>query len=154
MRICLVNSNISQKGSVGDFQVANFQRGFLGLAAVLEKNGHRVEFVDLAWLIKQGKLAINASFHRNAAELIIKQGIDILGFNTRCDTYPNVINLAKRCKELNPGSTIIFGGPQASFTDEETLKNLDFVDIIVRGEGEYTLLEIINALKENKGLAD
>ena len=154
MKICLVNSNISQKGSDGDMQIVNFQRGFLSLAAFLEKNGYAVNVVDLGWLYKQGKLEINADFHRNAAKHIIKQGINLIGFNTRCDTYPNVVNLARKCKELNPNATIIFGGPQASFTDEETLKKLPFVDIVVRGEGEYTLLELANALNANKPLTN
>lgn len=154
MKICLINSNISQKGSDADLQIVNFQRGLLSLAAALEKNGHTVEVVDLAWLVKQGKLEIDTSFHDNAARLITGQAINILGFNTRCDTYPHTLNIAKRCKELNPNSTVILGGPQATFTDEETLKKFYFVDIIVRGEGEETLLEIIDALNEDKDLVN
>ncbi len=153
-KICLVNSNISQKGSDGDIQIVNFQRGFLILAAVLEKNGYAVEIVDLAWLFKQGELDVNTAFRRKAAELIIKLDINILGFNTRCDTYPNVLSIAKRCKELNPDSIIIFGGPQATFADEETLKEFNYVDIIVRGEGEQTLLEVMEALSRDKNLAN
>ena len=152
MKTCFINSNaivnIIGKSAV-DFDV-----GLLSIAAILEKNRHSVEIIDLAWLIRQGKLSVDNDFHANAARLITKHGSDVLGFNTRCDTYPFVLNIAKRCKEINPKATIILGGPQATFTDIDTLKAFPCVDIIVRGEGELTIVELIKRLEGKQDLKD
>lgn len=45
---------------------------------------------------------------------------------------------------------IIFGGPHAGFVDKETLESFDFIDVIVRGEGEHTLLELLDAFQAKK----
>jgi radical SAM superfamily enzyme YgiQ (UPF0313 family) len=44
---------------------------------------------------------------------------------------------------------VVFGGPHATLLAEETLKHCD---IVVRGEGEYTFLELIEALKNKTSL--
>ena len=154
MKVILVNCNLLIKGSRAETKMVDFDVGLLSIAAILEKNRHSVEIIDLAWLVKQGKLPIDNNFHANAARLIIKQGSDILGFNTRCDTYPFVLNVAKRCKEINPKTTIILGGPQATFTDIDTLKAFSCVDIIVRGEGELTIVELMKRLENKQDLKD
>ncbi len=149
MKVCLINSSCRLIRDMFYLPL-----GLLSLGAVLEKNGYTVKMVDLAELVRQKKLEIDRNFHRNAAKIIISRNIDILGFNTRCDTYPNVLNIAKKCKELNPSCVIIFGGPQATLLDKETLQNFRFVDIIVRGEGELTIIELMNKLKDKKELRD
>lgn len=149
MQITLVNTNFTEQ--INPNFVINFETGLLYLGAVLKKYNYEVKIINLFELIKKGRLASNKSFCRNAARLIVKQGADILGFNSRCDTYPIVLNIARECKHLNPKNIIIIGGPQATFTDYETLKNFPFVDIIVKGEGELTLLELMNCIKENRG---
>jgi len=131
--------------------MVNFEAGLLSMAAVLEENKYKVKIINLFQLIKQGKIIADRMFCNNAARFIIEQDIDILGFNTRCDTYPIVLNIARRCKELNPDSTIILGGPQSTFTDLETLREFPFIDIIVRGEGERTLLDLMRLLNRDKG---
>lgn len=130
------------------------ETGLLSLGSILEKYNYQVKLVDLGWLVTHGRLELNNSYHSEAARLIVNQNIPVLGFNTRCDTYPSVINIAKKCKQLNPDSMIIFGGHQATFTDIETLNTFPFVDIVVRGEGELTLLDLMNHLKEKKNLQD
>ena len=57
--------------------------------------------------------------------------------------------LAKRIKELLPGSILITGGTYATFHAEELLRE-GFVDFVVRGEGEETTLEIVSALDRAK----
>ncbi|MFC1658038.1 B12-binding domain-containing radical SAM protein [Candidatus Omnitrophota bacterium] len=143
-----------RRGNYLDFVMLDFQLGLLSLAAALKKDHYKVELTDLAWLIRKKQLTISNSFSLNAAKFIVRQNIDILGFNTRCDSYPVVLNIARRCKQLNPNSTIILGGPQATLTDVETLRTFPFVDIIVRGEGEATILELINKLSNKWDLKD
>ena len=50
---------------------------------------------------------------------------------------------AAEIKAAHPPATIIYGGPHASFTAEDTFSRVPEIDIIVHGEGEYTVLDLI-----------
>ena len=62
------------------------------------------------------------------------------------------LDLAKKAREQCPESYIVFGGVHPSFTPETTVSN-PLIDIVVRGEGEQTLLELVRCL-ENRGIED
>jgi len=52
-------------------------------------------------------------------------------------------HLAKKVKEINPECLIIFGGPQAPQILENFFEKYPFVDIIVHGEGELILENLL-----------
>jgi radical SAM superfamily enzyme YgiQ (UPF0313 family) len=57
-------------------------------------------------------------------------------------------------KKLNPNAIIILGGPEVSFDSEDLMEAHEYLDFIIRGEGEETLLELLHLLKgeiENPG---
>ncbi|MBC8294249.1 MAG: cobalamin B12-binding domain-containing protein [Pelagibacterales bacterium] len=58
--------------------------------------------------------------------------------------------LAKKVKELNPNCLMIFGGPQTPDLAEGFFEKYSFVDIIVHGEGENTLEEILESFQDKK----
>lgn len=70
---------------------------------------------------------------------------DIVGFSS----YIWNINLsravAKRVKELNPKTTIVFGGPQVPDRTEEFLRENPYIDIACNGEGERTFTDILDS---------
>lgn len=74
---------------------------------------------------------------------------DIVGFTATSPMMKHAEELARNIKENNPNTTIIFGGSHPSVLPENTLKNKN-IDIVVRGEGEITMLEIVQAI--DKGL--
>ena len=150
MKVCLINSNLNER--ILPNSVINFETGILSLGAVLENAGHEVKVVNLFRIFGKDRIN-NRGFSSTAAASILKysRGAGILGFNTRCDTYPVVLEVAKNCKTLDPGRVIVLGGPQSGSTDRETLRNFHFVDIIVRGEGERTFLELTQALEKCPG---
>lgn len=49
-----------------------------------------------------------------------------------------------------PGSITVLGGPHATFDAENILRDNPHVDFIVRGEGELTLMELIEALESGR----
>jgi anaerobic magnesium-protoporphyrin IX monomethyl ester cyclase len=59
------------------------------------------------------------------------------------------IEVATALKNLNPSFPVIFGGWHPSLLPDQTLEE-PFVDAVVRGQGELTLLEIAQALVEGK----
>ena len=47
---------------------------------------------------------------------------------------------------------MVFGSHHSSFNAERILRKYPFVDIVVRGEGEFTGVEIVRCLEEQKKL--
>lgn len=71
---------------------------------------------------------------------------DILLISSITRTSPQSQELARLYKQKNPKGIVIAGGPDPTFRVEDWL---NYVDIIVIGEGEKTLLELMNQLIEN-----
>jgi anaerobic magnesium-protoporphyrin IX monomethyl ester cyclase len=63
------------------------------------------------------------------------------------------IRIARRVKQNNPGIPIIFGGWHPSLLPGQTL-NEPYVDAVVRGQGELTLLQIAERLAEKNDFSD
>src|SRR5260370_20535746 len=59
----------------------------------------------------------------------------------------SAIRMAKKVKKVRPDLPVIFGGWHPSLVPDQTLKP-DFVDAIVRAQGELTLLELVRRLAD------
>jgi len=86
-------------------------------------------------------------------EAIMSQDPQVVGFSTMCNSYHLLLRLARRCKEINPEVQVIFGGPQASLTARETVAHFPQVDLVVRGEAENTIVEVMQSLPQRQALA-
>lgn len=53
------------------------------------------------------------------------------------------LELARICRDILPDSTIVMGGGHATFCYEDILVENSPVDIVIRGEAESTLLELV-----------
>ena len=113
----------------------------LSLASPLVGAGFRVSVVDGS---------IEADFKNALAREIpdsLCLGISLLtGHMIR-----SAIDTSRFVRQLRPELPIIFGGWHPSLLPEQTLEE-DFVDILVRGQGEKTLLETAVQLRETKSL--
>ncbi|MGA2431601.1 MAG: cobalamin-dependent protein, partial [Candidatus Acidiferrum sp.] len=63
------------------------------------------------------------------------------------------VRIAKLVKQTKPGCPVIFGGWHPSLVPGQTL-NERYVDAVVRGQGELTLLEIAQRLADRKAFND
>lgn len=63
----------------------------------------------------------------------------------------NALEAAKTVRSINPKIPIVWGGFHASLLPNETLKD-QLVDIIVKGFGEQTIVELVCALEKKKPL--
>ena len=63
--------------------------------------------------------------------------------------------ICKIIKEKYPGIVTILGGPHVSALPQRTLEEFPAVDLVVHGEGERTVLDIVNGknIEDIKGLA-
>lgn len=80
---------------------------------------------------------------------------DILVFSVYIWNGQLTRQIAAQIKKLLPKTIIVFGGPEVSFDALGEMTRNPFVDYVVKGEGEGSLLSLVELLKEahTKGLA-
>jgi anaerobic magnesium-protoporphyrin IX monomethyl ester cyclase len=66
--------------------------------------------------------------------------------------YPIARRMLKACKAFDPNIRTIIGGPHVTFALEQTLLRSPWIDAIVIGEGERTLVELVWAIEQGKGI--
>lgn len=73
---------------------------------------------------------------------------DIVGISTTTSTAPEAYRLADKARAA--GVPVMLGGTHVTFMADEALQHADYV---VRGEGEYTLLELLDAMDSGSDTA-
>ena len=107
--------------------------GVAYIAAVLQKNGYEVTVIDCP------PLGIT---YEGLKQEIARFAPDIVGITSVTVTFSSAAETAKVIKESNPKALIVLGGPHVTVLDEQTVRENPQVDVVVRGEGERTMLEI------------
>lgn len=85
---------------------------------------------------------INQSIDYIASD-IFKKDPDLIGFSTYIWNLTETLQICEIIKMVKPDIKILLGGPEVSFDGEELLKENDFIDFIIYGEGEETFREFI-----------
>jgi anaerobic magnesium-protoporphyrin IX monomethyl ester cyclase len=114
--------------------------GVLYLAGMLREKGYEVQIIDgFAKRI----------YTEDLIEIIKEKKPDILGLSLYITNVKEALKIAGVVKSELKNTRIVVGGAYPTIYYEELAKdkNLDFV---VRGEGEYTLLEIAEAIYKKK----
>jgi radical SAM superfamily enzyme YgiQ (UPF0313 family) len=117
--------------------------GIAYLGAVAEKAGHQVIAIDC----QAEKLS-----YEDFRERISKTPSDIIGVTATTLLYKSAMKLITIAKEVQPQATTILGGSHGTFWDENALKEYPALDIVVRREGEMTLLELTDKLENHNNL--
>ena len=122
--------------------------GLVMLASNLKRNGFDVKIEDL----NLGNKNIKSTILKHKPKIICIGGITENRFRS--------FEITRSTKELQPDSTVIYGGFHASMATEDTLNHIPEIDYIVKGEGEATILELVAYilkgtphLKEIKGIS-
>lgn len=157
MHVCLVSApTVTEYQSVDEWSseevhssASRSQLGILSLAAVLEGIGDRPDIIDvnrtyLRFIETSSSHSVN--FADFLASAIVEKDAELYGFSSICSTYPLSVRVAESVKKLRPNATVLFGGPQASVVDVETLIAFPFVDLVLRGEAETSLPLLIAEL--------
>lgn len=114
--------------------------GVLSIATYLANNGHNVRIYDRT--VERGTI----KKHLNAFSPDIVC-ISALAFRS----FDDAVKLSKAAKKMN--IPVVWGGPIPSLIPELVLKS-GVVDYVVIGEGEITLLDLINAIVEKRPLQE
>jgi radical SAM superfamily enzyme YgiQ (UPF0313 family) len=88
------------------------------------------------------------------ANWIKKEDPDILGLSTLTCSSRTAPQIAKQAKKENPNLTTVLGGLHATYNAPRILEKYPWIDIIVRGEGEQTALELTKTLQKENSLKD
>jgi anaerobic magnesium-protoporphyrin IX monomethyl ester cyclase len=115
------------------------------LAAVLEKNQYEVDVIDC--------LTLGLTYEEFRNELSKRQP-DIVGITSTTERYKPALQIAKIVKEVFPKCLTAIGGHHVTFEDEKALQDCAALDVIVRKEGEYTLLELAERVEAGKDYYD
>jgi radical SAM superfamily enzyme YgiQ (UPF0313 family) len=114
--------------------------GLLVLLGSLKKEYFRAD------IFRPCRILAESNDYKITANEILDLKPKTIGFSTWCHTYPVSILLAEEIKKNNPEIPVIFGGPQASILDKETLKKYYFVDFILKGEADKTLPDLLTCI--------
>jgi len=112
--------------------------GLALIAAVLERAGYQVTVLEAN--------ALNL----RPGELVRLVSADVVGLTAMTPTINAAIDIARHLKKAYPDLPIILGGAHATLLPEETLDTAPEIDVIVRGEGEQTITELLPALRDGK----
>ncbi|SNB47956.1 B12-binding domain-containing radical SAM protein [Geobacter sp. DSM 9736] len=84
--------------------------------------------------------------HERTLRSLAAAEADVVAFSTYIWNVEAVLRLAGDLKKIRPRTFIILGGPEVSYGAFELLERNSFIDCIIRGEGEGTLLDLVKAL--------
>ncbi len=118
--------------------------GTLYVGTCLVEAGHEVEFLDGSFLTHE------AILHRVGA---LKP--DFAGIYSTAFGWPGAVATAAGIKALDPGIWTCVGGPYPTAAGEACLGDgCEAIDAVVVGEGEETVVEILDRLRSGKDPAE
>jgi len=120
----------------------NHPLGLLYIAAVLEKKGHSVKIIDPSV----------AEENWSVVKRILMEKPGLVGFTA---TTPQITRGLVLAKFLRNGSavSVMFGGAHTTVLAQEILSK-EFVDYVVIGEGEETVVDLVDAIGSKRDLKD
>ena len=81
---------------------------------------------------------------------LVSERAEVYSFSCYIWNITSMLDIAADIKALLPEARIVFGGPEVSFDCERF--DCDFIDHIVRGEGEDAIVKICNAIKNSESI--
>lgn len=116
---------------------------------LISNNIKNIKILDLNFEIKN-KLT-NKDVISYSVKKVLSKKPDIVAITCNAVQFPFVCELSKHLKKINPKLPIIIGGVMASLNPTDVIK-LSNCNYVIRGEGEQTILDLINAIKNNKSV--
>ncbi|MDX1814234.1 MAG: cobalamin-dependent protein, partial [Candidatus Bathyarchaeia archaeon] len=116
------------------------------LAAVLEEEKYEVDVIDCQ--------VLGCSYGEFRSRISKIKKPDIVGITSTTLTYKSALQIAKIAKEVWPECLTLLGGSHVTFWDRQALEESQHLDVIVRKEGEETMLELADRVEKGKDYYD
>jgi len=148
MKILLINPPIFKKEVYAKYSAGAPCLPPLGLcylAAVLLEKGYETKILDCV------AEKISLSQLKREVEVFMP---NVVGVTSTTISYVAAQKVLHTINELDHAITTLLGGAHLSALPLPTMSECDDVDIGVFGEGEYTMLEIVERLAKNQSILD
>ncbi len=116
--------------------------GVRSIRAYLAAQGYAVEVLEYTTAQETMRIAAD----------IVRHGADIIGFSCYIWNAEQILPVADAVKKALPQALVVLGGPEVSYTPEETLCRCPFADAVMCGEGEETYAKLLQGGQEIPGL--
>jgi anaerobic magnesium-protoporphyrin IX monomethyl ester cyclase len=126
--LLIIPPYLNADGSPCDAQTYCPHLGIVSLATMLRARGETADLLDAS------------SFEDVAAA--VRGSYAVIGITCFTATREAALKCAQLAKEANPDALVLLGGPHATALAREILARCPFVDAVVAGEGEISLLQI------------
>ncbi|KKQ21352.1 MAG: putative Fe-S oxidoreductase [Parcubacteria group bacterium GW2011_GWA2_37_10] len=121
-------------------------KGLMYLAAYLRNAGANVNVLDTKQLQYEKPSLLSRSIEeiqQFVRYYINDKKPNIVGITSTTISYIPATKIAKAVKEADPKAIVAIGGVHVTFMAHETLKECPWIDIVVRGEGERPIFELV-----------
>lgn len=146
MKFVLVNPPVSIYERYGTLAPAGSNApplGLCSLAAVTRSRGYETTLIDA----QNENLSIGET-----CQNILSIKPEFVGISSVTFTFESAAILAQAIKKENQNITIIMGGVHVSALPENTLLQYKDIDYLVLGEGEETIIELVNTINRKGAL--
>jgi anaerobic magnesium-protoporphyrin IX monomethyl ester cyclase len=111
--------------------------GLAYLASVLRNAGHKVTIFD-------GSVHNNPLVHLK--EILHRNGTHVVGISATTPLMKSAFHISTMVKEANQEITVVLGGVHPTVCSNDVIGH-PHVDYVVCGEGEHTMLELVEAIE-------
>lgn len=146
MKILLIGPQVPRGVSNKDFV---FPLALLYLASALRFNGDEVSIFDLNTIRRDSN-----NYEKQILQRVSEFKPAIVGISCLFSgQFPDVRNYAEIIKKYFPGISIVIGGMHPTIYAKSILEHCSYIDFIVLGEGEITIVEMVNAFKRDRNFS-
>lgn len=133
----LINAEFSIKLTDSESEESDrVPMGLVCIGTIAERNGYKPIVLDCGFQ-KDWEDRLKEELDEN----VLAVGISAMAIQTK-----SAVEISRIVREINPQIPIVFGGAHPTCYPEETCRS-ELVDYVVRGEGEFTFLELLDYLK-------
>jgi len=119
---------------------AHLPLGLLYLVSVLEERGYQVDLRDYQLLVADDPFDVECTL------AFLEGCAPVVGFSCMANLLPYTLLVAQALKARHPEKKVILGGTGPTAVEQAILRKFDAVDVIVRGEGERTVVDLMDTL--------
>lgn len=128
-----------------------FSFALIYIAAYLEQKGVGVEIIDLRPKPSEGHSL--GDLENICVDKIIAKRPKYVGFTCLTADYDCIDRMAKQLRHKGFQGQLIVGGHHPTFCPEDFLVEKGLWNYVVMGEGEITLMELLNCLERNSDVS-
>ncbi len=78
----------------------------------------------------------------------------IVGATCSTINFKAASRILRLCKNFDSGMVTLIGGPHASFVAADLIEKASWIDVVVMGEGDQTVVELVKSLEDGSDLAE